>query len=550
MPRPARDEAAAAPGDPAPPADAMPAGWNSTETDYPRQHCIHRLFEQQAEKRPDAVALVHRYHRLSYRELNRRANQLARYLRRLDVGAGTLVGLCMHRSVELVVSILGVLKAGAAYVPLDPSYPTKRLAAMFEDIDMRVLLTEDRLLPRLPTHRARTVCIDSQWPAIASGDGDNLPEDVSVLGLAYVIFTSGSTGRPKAAAVFQRGWTNLMNWFATEFKIGPGDKVLVVSSFSFDITQRSIVMPLITGGELHLLASDSFDPALICNTVADHGITLMNCAPSMFYLLIEDADRATLEKLRPLRVLFLGGEAIAASRLQRWTEAAIGSTEVANVYGIAECTDVSAFYRLKDYARYIASSVPIGRPIFNTRIYLLDENLAPVPPGASGEICIAGDGVGGGYINAPDLTAEKFVRDPFGRDPGARLYRTGDLGRLLPDGNLEFVGRTDHQVKLRGLRIDLGDIETTLRQDPAVKEAVVMSGERGPGDQRLIAYVVPRAHSAPSEMTPRLRSFLRDRLPQYMVPTEFVILAEMPLNPNGKIDRGALRNQSAPQASG
>lgn len=545
MPSQATEKAAAVPA-----IDTMPAGWNRTETDYPRNRCIHQLFEQQAARRPEATALVHRYHRLSYGELNRRANQLARYLRRLDVGPGTLVGLCMHRSVELVVSILGVLKAGAAYVPLDPSYPRKRLAAMFDDIDMRVLLTEDRLLPRLPAYDAKTVCVDSQWPAIEKENGDNLPEEVSVLDLAYVIFTSGSTGKPKAAAVFQRGWTNLMNWFAAEFKIGLDDKVLVVSSFSFDITQRSIAMPLMSGGELHLLGSDSFDPALVCDTIAGSGITLMSCAPSMFYLLIEGAERPTLEKLRSLRVLFLGGEAISASRLQRWVEAGIGSTEVANVYGVAECTDVSAFYRLTDYGRYAASSVPIGRPIFNTQIYLLDESLAPVPPGASGEICIAGDGVGKGYINAPALTAEKFVRDPFSRDPDARLYRTGDLGRLSPDGTLEFVGRTDHQVKLRGLRIDLGDIETTLRQHAAIREAVAMSKEGASGDQRLVAYVVPRSVDPPLEMIRQLRSFLRERLPQYMVPAEFVVLTDMPLSPNGKIDRSALRSLSAPQGPG
>jgi non-ribosomal peptide synthetase component F len=333
-----------------------------------------------------------------------------------------------------------------------------------------------------------------------------------------------------------------MHWFATEFKIVPADKVLVVSSFSFDITQRSIVMPLITGGELHLLGSDTFDPILVCNTIAEKKITLMSCAPSMFYLLIEDADRSTLEKLHPLRVLFLGGEAIAASRLRHWAQAPECTTAVANVYGIAECTDVSSFYRLADYDRYVVSSVPIGKPIHNTQIYILDETLAPVPFGEIGEICIAGDGVGKGYINDAALTAQKFVRHPFSSDPRARLYRTGDLGRLLPDWNVEFVGRVDYQVKVQGLRIDLGGIESALRQHPMVREAVVLSGEYGSGSQRLVAYLVPQQHSS-SEMIANVRSFLRDRLPRYMVPAEFTLVTEMPLNPNGKIDRGALRNR-------
>jgi amino acid adenylation domain-containing protein len=526
----------------APSAADMP-GWNSTAAEYPRERCIHHLFEEQAARRPDAVALVYREQTLSYRELNRRANQLARFLRRAGVGSDALIGISMHRSVELVVAVLGVLKAGGTYVALDPTYPKQRLATMFEDIDLRMLLTQNRLLFSLPSHHARVVCIDSQWPAIARESGENLEIAVSPRDLAYVIFTSGSTGKPKAAAVFQRGWTNLVHWFATEFKIGAADRVLVISSFSFDITQRSIVMPLITGGELHLLGSDSFDPALVCNTIAGKKITLMNCAPSMFYLLVEDADRASLEKLRPLRVLFLGGEAIAASRLKHWAQAPDCATEVANVYGIAECTDVSSFYRLSDYDRYVASSVPIGKPIFNTQIYVLDETLAPVAFGEVGEICIAGDGVGKGYINDPALTARKFVHNPFSADPEARLYRTGDLGRLLPDGNLEFAGRVDHQVKIQGLRIDLGDIEAALRQHPMVREAVVMTREYGAGDHRLVAYVVPREQRSADEMIGGLRSFLKERLPQYMVPAEFIILAEMPLNPNGKIDRPALHSR-------
>jgi amino acid adenylation domain-containing protein len=513
-------------------------GGRTAAVDPPRDECLHRLFERQAARYPDAVALVHRDRRITYGELNQRANQLARYLHRFGVGTDALVGICMHRSVELIVAILGVLKAGGTYVPLDASYPKKRLAAMFGDVEMRVLLVQSHLVPTLPKHNIVTVCLDSHWPAIARENGENLRKEVSPFNLAYVIFTSGSTGKAKAAAVLHRGWINLMNWFTAEFKISRADRVLVVSSFSFDITQRSIMMPLIVGGELHLLDSEAFDPDLVVNAIARGRITLMNCAPSMFYLLIEDADPSNLERLRSLRVLFLGGEAIVASRLQRWVDARVGTTEVVNVYGVAECADVSSFYRLSDYGRYVASSVPIGKPISNTRIYLLDENLAPVPAAATGEICVAGDGVGRGYVNDPALTDRKFVRSPFSED---MLYRTGDLGRLLPDGNLEFAGRVDYQVKVQGQRIDLGDIETALRQHPTIREAVVTKQEYGAGDQRLLAYVVYRQHGLTSAtMLPRLRQFLKERLPPYMVPAVFVVLDKMPLNPNGKIDRAAL----------
>jgi amino acid adenylation domain-containing protein len=520
----------------------MLVDWNHTLAAYPRDTCIHQLFEAQARRAPHAVAVVCGDQQLTYRELDVRADELARYLQGLGVGPDVLVGICMHRSVELIVGILGTLKAGGAYVPLDPTYPKKRLAAMFEDVEMPVLLTQERVLAGLPEHGAHVVCLDRDRAAIADAPPPaRPPAPVSVRNLCYVIFTSGSTGKPKAAAVYHGGWTNLMHWFVTEFGVTTTDRALVVSSFSFDITQRSIVIPLIAGAQLHLAASDFYNPELVLRTIHERRITLMNCSPSMFYLLIENPGATTYARLSSLRHLFLGGEAISATRLRDWVESGACTTEVVNVYGAAEATDVSTFYRLRDYARYAATSVPIGKPIFNSQVYVLDDDLEPVPFGESGEICIAGDGVGAGYINDAGLTSGKFVPNPFSDDPTALLYRTGDVARFLPDWDLEFVGRVDHQVKLRGYRIDLGDIESALRQSPVVREAVVLARQDEAGDQRLVAYVSLKESLTPRELGTRLRSFLKDRLPKYMLPNDYVPLDAMPLSPNGKIDRNALR---------
>lgn len=520
--------------------DQSIVSWNNTNADYPRDKCMHELFEQRVSEAPSAIAVVCGAQQLTYQELNQKANQLANYLRKLDIGPGELVGICINRSLDMITGILGALKAGAAYVPLDPNYPQKRLAAMMEDVDLRVLLTTHDLRTTLPQNNIKQICLDSEWSLIASESGDNLPATASVRTLCYVIFTSGSTGKAKAAAVCHGGWTNLMHWFVTEFNVDATDKVLVISSFSFDITQRSIAMPLITGAQLHLLVSSYYDPALIMQTIADHGITRMNCAPSTFYPLVEKS-RSGFSKLPSLRTLFLGGEAISASRIREWAESSECRAEIANVYGAAECSDVSTFYILKDYEKYVKSSVPAGKPIFNTQVYLLDEFLNPVAFGLPGEICIAGDGVGCGYINDSTLTEQKFVANPFSNEPRSRLYRTGDLGRLSPDWNLQFIGRVDYQVKLRGFRVDLGDIESTLRQHKEVKEAVVLSKTFSDKDERLVAFVVPRHHGGSRDQTgSQLRFFLKERLPEYMVPNDVVILEEMPLSPNGKTDRKAL----------
>lgn len=504
---------------------------------------VHEMFEEHARVRPNATVVVHPKERLTYSQLDRRANQLARYLRRIEVGPGALVGIYMNRSVDLVVSILGVLKAGAAYVPLDPTYPRLRLEAMFEDIDMDVVLTQPNLTPVLPSLSSRVVCPENIRAELANESDAIVAVPRAADDLAYVVFTSGSTGRPKAAAVTHAGWSNLMSWFRNEFCIDALDRTLLISAFGFDITQRSIAMPLVSGGELHLLGMDIFDPIAIRAAVLHRKITLLNCAPSMFYTLIEDADEQATSILDRLRVLFLGGEPISRSRLRPWMSRAVCKTVIANVYGVAECTDVSSFYCLTDHASADNESVPIGKPISNTSIYLLDEDMSPVVGGGVGEICIAGAGVGRGYLNDPGLSDAKFVKDPFSMDTAAVLYRTGDLGKLSRDGNLEYVGRTDNQVKINGIRIDLGDIETVIRSLSAVREAVVVEKQVDGVSKYLVAYIVLQSTTTSSAgVINAIRSALKLALPRYMVPARFIFLPAMPLNPNDKIDRRKLKD--------
>jgi amino acid adenylation domain-containing protein len=526
-------------------------GRNETAFDYPRDRCVHEMFEEHAARSPNQTALVCGDQKLTYRELNERANQLAHYLRRLQITPDTLIGLFLKRSVDQVIGLLGILKAGAAYVPYDTAYPRERLAAMFEDLKPKVVVTSERLTNRLPDPAIQRICLDGEAEAIARESREKPAVHPAPGDLCYVIFTSGSTGRAKAAAVCHGGWNNLLNWFVHCFNIVPADKTLVMSSISFDITQRAMAMPLTSGGELHLVASDHYEPELILNTIANEKITIMNCAPSTFYPLVEGPEAQNgYQRLSSLRYLILGGEAITAARLKRWATSENCHAQIPNVYGAAECSDVSSYYVLRDFDRYIETSVPIGKNIYNTQIYLLDENLQLVPIGVTGEICLAGDGVGKGYINDPALTSRKFPANPFSTGPEKRMYRTGDLARYLPDGNLEFIGRVDNQVKIRGQRVELGEIETVLRQQAGVKEAVVIQSQFGADQQRLVAYVVPaepqpQDPSAQEEMINTLRDAVTGKLPQYMVPNAFVLLAEMPLNPNGKVDRGSLPQPAA-----
>jgi amino acid adenylation domain-containing protein/non-ribosomal peptide synthase protein (TIGR01720 family) len=506
--------------------------WNATAADYPREARIHHLIEAQVERTPEAVALVFEGQSLTYRELDARANQLAWHLRSLGVGPEVRVGLCLERSLELVVALLATLKAGGAYVPLDPDYPAQRLAWMLEDARPTVLLAQQRLLSRLPAHEARVLCLDSEWQEVAAHPRHAPPPLAAPDNLAYVIFTSGSTGRPKGAMNAHAPVCNRLLWMQEEYALGARDTVLQKTPFSFDVSVWEFFWPLMVGARLVVARPGGHqEPAYLVRLIDEARITTLHFVPSMLQVFLEEPG---LERCASLRRVVCSGEALppqlAERCLQRLPQAALH-----NLYGPTEAAvDVTSYACVRGEHR---RSVPIGRPVANTSIRLLDSKLRPVPTGVPGELFIGGVQVGRGYLSRPELTAERFIPDPFSETPGARMYRTGDVARWLPDGNIEYLGRADFQVKLRGLRIELGEIESTLERHPGVRQTVVLAREDSPGLKRLVAYFTGDAQALGSES---LRSFLEQRLPEYMVPSAFVHLEALPLSPNGKVDRKAL----------
>jgi amino acid adenylation domain-containing protein len=520
--------------------------WNATQGDYPRESCIHQLFEQQAADSPHALAVVCAGKELTYGELNRRANQLAHHLRSLGVKPDSLVALCVERSLEMVVGLLAILKAGGCYVPLDPAYPGERLAHMLQDSSPVAVLTHgigEGVKKCLAAAVTGTVpVIDLMKDAtLWETESDSNPElaGLTPRHLAYVIYTSGSTGLPKGVMVEHRGVCNLLAWYLGDVRLRSDDAVLLVTSHSFDLTQKNILGPLLVGARLHL-AAEPFEPHSYLQQMERAGITLINLTPSAFHALI---DANSGNQIGGSCRVVLGGEPIQAAKLLQLPEP---RPEIINHYGPTECSDVVACHHLSpELEIYQAGSVPLGKPVPNTSLYLLDPAGQPVPVGVAGEIHIGGVGVARGYLNRPGLTAERFLPDPFSSEPDARLYRSGDLGRWLPDGTIEFLGRNDFQVKIRGFRIELGEIEACLAQHPAIREAVVLAREDSPGDKRLVAYYT----LTPAEDAPGLeilRSHLLANLPEYMVPAAYVLLPVLPLSPNGKLDRTAL---SAPDGA-
>jgi amino acid adenylation domain-containing protein len=468
------------------------------------------------------VAVVFEDRQLTYRQLNRRANQLAHYLRGLGARPETPVAICVERSLEMVVGLLGILKAGGAYVPLDPAYPKERLAFMLQDAQAPVVLTQERFLAEF--NNRITVCLDRDWRVISQESEENPDSGVTAENLAYAIYTSGSTGKPKGVMVPHRGLCSLSQEQTQAFDVGSSSRVLQFSSLSFDASIFEIVMALPKGATLCLGTPETLlpGPALI-RLLQDQAITIVTLPPSALAAL-------PAEKLPALRTITVAGEAYSAELIARWAP----GRRFFNLYGPTETTIWATAAELHDSIR----TPPIGRPIGNTQTYILDSSLRPVPIGVPGELYIGGVGLARGYLNRPELTAEKFIPNPFSREPGARLYKTGDLARYLPDGNIEFLGRIDNQVKLRGFRIELGEIEVALAKHPSVRESVVVAQEDSPGDRRLVGYVVSQQRALLT--TQELRNFLKAKLPDYMVPSAFVMLETMPLTPNGKVDRRAL----------
>ena len=507
--------------------------WNDTNKEYAERSVLHELFESQTRRTPDALAVVCGEQQLTYSELNSRANQLARYLQECGVGPDVLVGVCMERSLDMVVALYGVLKAGGAYVPIDPDYPHERVAFMLQDAEVPILLTQSKLVSRLPSHKGRLVCLDSDWKQVACKSAGNPAPTTSPENLAYVIYTSGSTGRPKGAMNTHRGICNRLLWMQDRYHLTEADRVLQKTPFSFDVSVWEFFWPLLVGARLVVAKPGGhMDPAYLIRLITELQITVLHFVPSMLSVFLEEPE---VEGCRSLRHVICSGEALPFDLQERFFQRL--PAQLHNLYGPTEtAVDVTHWACQPNSER---KTVPIGRPVSNTQAYILDRHLRPVPVGVPGELYIGGVQVGRGYHNRPELTAERFIIDHFRGSPGARLYKTGDLCRWLPDGNIEYLGRTDFQVKIRGLRVELGEIESALRTRPEIKEAVVMLQEVE-GDKRLLAYVVP---SGSGECTStELRNYLQQKLPDYMVPAAFVFLRKLPVTPNGKLDRQALPN--------
>ena len=523
--------------------DQLLVQWNQTQAEYPHELCTHQLFEAQVRITPDAVALMCQDQHLTYRELNDRANQLAHHLQNHGVGPGVIVALCMERSVDMVVGLLGVLKAGGAYLPLDPSYPKERLAFMLRDTQASLLLTRQQLAENLPPYPGKVVCFDTAWNQMSGLPTSNPICQAKPGDTMYVIYTSGSTGRPKGVVIRHTSVVNFVHFASRYYGIVPGDKVLQFASLNFDTAIEEIFPTLATGATLAMRT----DPLIgglndFLKWVDQAGITVLDLPTAFWHTWMTELEHLAAPVPPSLRLVIVGGEKALSQDYATWRRNVGDNVRWINTYGPTEATVVCLAYE-PDGRRDIAQALPIGRPIDNTQVYIMDQNLNPVPIGVPGELCVAGAGLAAGYLNRPEVTAERFVHHSLpGKGAGAtweaRLYRTGDLARYLPDGNIDFLGRLDHQVKVRGFRIEPGEIEVALGQHSAVRESVVIALEDAPGDKHLIAYVVPERDTALTATN--LRSFLTKRLPQYMVPTAFVLLDALPLTPNGKVDRRAL----------
>ncbi len=517
--------------------------WNQTEQSYPADECVHELFEASVDRRPDAPAVVAGGVTLSYRQLEDRANRLAHHLRTLGVGPDVVVGICLDRSADLIVGLLGILKAGGAYLPLDAAYPAARLAQILEEAESRVVVTQAALAGSLPEQGLSLVRLDEDAAAIAAESASRPEREMSSQNLCYVLFTSGSTGKPKGVAIEHVQLVNYVRGVSERMALPEGASYAHVSTFSADLGNTVLFPPLCLGGCLHVLSQElTTDPEGLASYFHERSIDCLKIVPSHLAALLSAAHP---ERVIPRKLLILGGEASSWELIER-VESLSPGVRILNHYGPTETTvGVLTFPVERGIRKEGAPIVPLGRPLPNSRVYLLDAGQKPTPTGVPGEVYIGGAGVARGYLNRPELTHERFIPDPFVEEWGARLYRTGDRARHLADGTLLFLGRIDHQVKIRGFRIELGEIEAALVAHPALREVVVLAqADPGFGERRLVAYLVPRL--APGPSAGDLTHFLAKRLPDYMIPGAFVVLDAIPLTPNGKIDRRALQALGTP----
>jgi amino acid adenylation domain-containing protein len=520
-------------------ADSLLTAWNPAPSECKIESTMHQLFEQQASRIPDAVAVVSGTERMTYRELNERANQLARTLRAKGVKPDLLVAVCFERSLEMIVSFLAVLKSGGAYLPIDSSYPKERLAMMLEDARPTVLLTQQRLVANLPEHNAEIICVDKDWPEIDLEEKGNLPPTARPENLAYVIYTSGSTGKPKGVMVTHANVLGLLKATEAWFHFNDRDVWTLFHSYAFDFSVWEIWGSLLTGGRLVVVPYwVTRSPQDFYNLLAQENVTVLNQTPAAFYQVIQVEESNYLKPLS-LRYVIFGGEALNFTNLRPWFKRhGDKQPQLVNMYGITETTVHVTYRPIAAADCEGATRSLIGVPIPDLQLYLLDAKRKPVPIGVVGEMYVGGGGVARGYRNQPDLTAEQFVPDPFAGDALARMYKSGDLARFLQNGELEYLGRGDTQVKIHGFRIELGEIEAVLAQHPGVHQASVTVRKDGPGEKKLVAYFVAKSGSSPSGT--ELREFLQAKLPAHMVPFAYVPMESLPLTVNGKVDREKL----------
>jgi amino acid adenylation domain-containing protein len=520
--------------------DQQLVGWNETRADFPLDTCVHRLFEAQVVRTPEAIAAEFQGEQLTYRELNRRANQLAHYLQKQGVGPEVLVGICVERRLEMLVSMLGVLKAGGGYVPLDPKYPRERTAFMIEDAGLSLVLTHQRLSADIPAGNARLLCIEQAEVTFAQESIENPTSEVAPKNLAYLIYTSGSTGNPKGVMIEHRSLAHFTRVAAAEYSIKPGDRVLQFASLSFDLSVEEIY-PALTQGATVVLRTDAMINTArdFLNWCEEWKVSVLDLPTAYWHELVDTVTLLNFSIPASVRLVIIGGEKALPERVIAWKKMVGERVRLVNTYGPTETTVATTMYDVKSEDEISRrQNVSIGRPIANTTAYILDELLNPVPIGVAGELHIGGAGMARGYINRPDLTAQKFITNPFSNRPNSQLYKTGDLVRYRADGNIEFLGRVDNQIKIRGFRVELEEIEHVLRQYAGVSDCVVVLREDHNNDHRLVAYVVVRGQSR--SVVSELRNFLKAKLPSYMVPAAFEMIGALPVMTNGKIDRRAL----------